>query len=84
MITLRFRQLMTEGYGFANKWYFKEFNESEFQNWVQDCRNLLSRCEPEPYFPRFPDHGDIEEIVFLLAMTSSRISKGKIEYIGLL
>jgi hypothetical protein len=84
MNTARFQGLMTTGHALANKLYFKEFNESEFDQWIKDCQNLLACCEPEPYFPCFPDHRHIEEIVMLLAQTRSRISRGEISYTGVL
>jgi len=85
MITPRFQELMTEGWGLANKLYFKELDPHEFDQWVENCKSLLSRCEPEPQgFPWCPDHRHIEEIVMLLHNVSSEISKGKIQYTGLL
>ena len=81
----RFQELMTQGYSLANKLYFKEFNQHEFDRWIDDCKRLLAQCEPEPDgFPWFPDHRHIEEIVMLLAETSSRISRGQVQYLGLL
>ncbi len=85
MSSTRFQQLMTTGYALANKRYFKEWIQSEFDQWIEDCQSLLSSCEPEPHgFPWFPDHRHIEEIVMLLAKTSSKISRGQIEYTGLI
>jgi len=75
---------MTQGYTLASKWYFKEFDESEFDRWVSDCENLLSRCEPEPYFPWFPDHRHIEEIVMLLHKVQGQILRREIQYMGFL
>ena len=83
MYSIRFQELMTKGHALANKLYFGEFNESEFQRWVQDCQHLLANCEPEPYFPCFPDHRHIEEIVFLLQKVLGEISRGQIEYVGI-
>ena len=75
---------MTKGYALANKWDFKEFDQHEFEAWVQDCISLLSRCEPEPHgFPWCPDHRNIEEIVMLLQRVSGKISRGDITYTGL-
>ena len=37
----RFQELMTTGYALANKLYFKEFDESEFERWIEDCQSLL-------------------------------------------
>ncbi len=80
----RFQQLMTQGYSLANKWHFKEWNQHEFDQWIEDCQRLLSSCEPEPDgFPWFPDHRHIEEVVVLLSKTSSKISRGQIESTGL-
>jgi len=80
----RFQELMTTGYALANKLYFKEFDESEFEQWIEDCDGLLSSCEPEPHFPLNPDPRHIEEIVFLLLKVSSEISRGEVEYLGIL
>jgi hypothetical protein len=83
MFTSRFQELMTRGYSLANKWYFKEWIQSEFDQWIEECHSLLSSCEPEPYFPWFPESTHIEEIVMLLAETRSKISKGQVQYTGL-
>ena len=80
----QFQELMTTGYALANKLYFREFDESEFDQWIEDCQSLLSCCEPEPYFPSCPDHRHIEEIVMLLQKVSSEISSGEVEYLGIL
>ena len=80
----RFQELMTRGFALSNKRYFREWNQYEFEAWIEDCQSLLSSCEPEPDgFPWCPDHRHIEEIVMLLSATSSRISKGEITYVGL-
>ncbi len=84
MITPRFQELMTRGYVLTNKIYFRELGPHEFDQWIRECRHLLSRCEPEPYFPWFPDHRHIEEIVFLLQKVWGQISRGQVEYMGLL
>ena len=85
MFTSRFGTLMTEGYALANKIYFKEFDEYEFNQWINDCELLLAKCEPEPDgFPWCPNPRHIEEIVMLLAKTSSKISRGQTEYTGVL
>ncbi len=83
MFPSRFHELMTRGFSLSNKRYFREWNQYEFDEWIAACRRLLSCCEPEPPFPWFPDHRHIEEVVMLLAKTSSRISKGEITYIGI-
>ena len=84
MYSSRFQELMTEGYALSNKLYFKEFNQHEFNKWIDDCELLLAKCEPEPDgFPWCPDPRHIEEIVMLLSETSSKISKGEITYIGI-
>ena len=84
MVTSRFQALMTTGYALANKWHFKEFDEHEFQAWIDQCQSLLSSCEPEPEgFPLCPDIRHIEEIVMLLSATSNKISRGEIEYMGI-
>jgi hypothetical protein len=83
MITSRFRELMVRGFSLSNKISFKEFNESEFDRWIEDCQNLLSACEPEPYFPIFPDRRHIEEIVFLLQKVSGEILRGHTQYTGI-
>jgi len=80
----RSQELMTTGYALSNKIYLKELDPHEFDQWINDCRRLLAQRDPEPEgFPWFPDHRHIEEIVMLLAKTSSRISKGEITYIGI-
>ena len=84
MYSARFQDLMTEGYSLSNKLYFKEFDESEFEAWIEDCQSLLSCCEPEPYFPSCPDPRHIEEIVFLLLKVSDEILRGHIQYMGVL
>lgn len=85
MYSVRFRELMTAGYALANKLYFSQFDPHEFDQWIEDCRRFLSRCEPEPEgFPWCPDPRHIEEIVMLLATTRSRISRGEIQYLGVL
>ena len=84
MYSTRFQELMTQGYSLSNKWYFKEWNQHEFDEWIEDCKNILSSCEPEPYFPWFPEPTHIEEIVMLLGRTRSKISKGEITYVGLI
>lgn len=83
MITTRFRELMTRGYALANKIYFKELGPREFDQWIEDCRNLVSWCEPEPHLPWFPDPRHIEEIIMILSGTMSRISRREIEYVGI-
>ncbi len=84
MYSTRFHELMTRGFSLSNKIYFKEFDQHEFNQWIDDCKRLLAKCEPEPEgFPWFPDLRHIEEVVMLLAKTSSRISKGEITYIGI-
>jgi len=81
----RFQELMTKGYALSNKLYFKEFDSHEFDKWINDCKRLLAKCAPEPDgFPWFPSPRHIEEIVMLLAKTSRNISRGQIEYTGLL
>jgi hypothetical protein len=80
----RFQELMTEGFSLSNKFYFGEWNPDEFAAWIKDCQNLLSCCEPEPYFPSCSDHRHIEEIVMLLQKVSSEISRGQVEYLGIL
>ena len=76
---------MTQGFALANKLSFKEFDQHEFQAWIEDCESLLSCCEPEPAgFPWCPDSRHIEEIVMLLSATRSRISRGEVHYTGLL
>jgi len=84
MFISRFETLMTEGYALSNKLYFNEFDPDEFHQWIATCRSLLSLCEPEPYFPWNPDPRHIEELVMLLKKVSSEISKGQIQYTGLL
>lgn len=79
----RFQELMTQGFSIANKLYFKEFDESEFDQWIEDCQSLLSSCEPEPDgFPLCPTIGHIEEIVMLLQKVSGEILRGRVAYMG--
>jgi len=75
---------MTQGYALSNKLHFGEWNPDEFEQWIEDCRTLLSSCEPEPHFPLNPDPRHIEEIVFLLLKVSGEISRGEVEYMGIL
>jgi len=76
---------MTRGFSLSNKLHFRQWNQHEFDEWIEDCQRLLSSCEPEPDgFPWFPDHRHIEEIVMLLGKTRSRISRGEITYVGIL
>jgi len=84
MYTTRFQALMTEGYALSNKIHFNEFDPHEFGQWLSACRSLLSLCEPEPYFPWNPDPRHIEELVMLLSATQRKISKGEVQYTGLL
>jgi hypothetical protein len=85
MYSARFQKLMTTGYGLASKLHFKELAPREFDQWVQDCRSLLSKCEPEPDgFPWWPDERHIEEIVFLLQKVLGQISRREIQYMGIL
>lgn len=84
MVTSRFQELMTQGYALSNKLYFGEFDESEFEQWIDDCDSLLSSCEPEPHFPLNHDPRHIEEIVFLLLKVLGEISRGEVEYLGIL
>ena len=84
MLTSRVQELMTRGYSLSNKFYFGQWNQDEFEAWVEACYSLISACKPEPYFPCFPDHRHIEEIVMILMVTSRKILKGEIEYQGLL
>jgi hypothetical protein len=74
---------MTQGFALSNKWNFRQWNQSEFEAWINDCRSLLSLCEPEPHFPYFPDHRHIEEIVMLLGAMSAKISRGQVDYMGI-
>lgn len=80
----RFQELMTQGYVLSNKLHFGEWNPDEFKQWIEDCRTLVSSCEPEPYLPSCPDHRHIEEVVFLLLKVSGEISRGEVEYMGIL
>jgi hypothetical protein len=84
MYDARIRDLMTRGYALANKWYFKEFNTNEFDKWIDDCKSLLSCCDPEPNFPDFPTVSHVEEIVMLLGRMSAKIARGEVEYLGIL
>jgi len=79
----RFQELMTQGFSISNKIHFKEFDQHEFEAWVEACYSLIGACKPEPYFPCFPDHRHIEEIVFLLQKVLGEISRGQIEYVGI-
>jgi hypothetical protein len=84
MNAARFQELIVKGFSLSNKISFREWNQDEFETWIDDCRDLLSRCEPEPEgFPWCPDQSHIEEIVMLLSQTRSRISRGDISYVGL-
>lgn len=80
----RFQELMTTGYALSNKLHFGEWNSDEFEQWIEDCENLLSSCEPEPHFLLNPDPRHIEEIVFLLLKVSGEILRGHIQYMGVL
>ena len=79
----RFQDLITQGFSIANKCYFKEFDESEFEAWIGACRSLLSSCDPEPAFPWFPTVQNIEEIVMLLSETRHKIFRREVYYTGL-
>jgi hypothetical protein len=83
MFTSRCQALMTQGFSLANKWYFRQWNQYEFDKWIDDCRSLLSSCEPEPYLPYFPTVSNIEEIVMLLGTMSAKISRGQVQYLGI-
>lgn len=79
----KFQELMTKGFSLSNKWYFREWNQREFEDWIEGCRSLLSYCDPEPMLPWYPDQRHIEEIVAILGETRHKISRGEIEYTGL-
>ena len=83
MLALRIQELMIQGHALSNKFYFGQWNQGEFEAWVEACYSLISACKPEPYFPCFPDHRHIEEIVFLLQKVLGEISRGQIEYMGI-
>lgn len=83
MYNTRFQELMTRGYALRNKIRFEQWNPDEFDRWIEECLGLLSCCEPEPYFPLFPDHEHIEVIVMLLSATMGKISRREIQYLGL-
>ena len=83
MLTSQVQELMTQGYALSNKFHFGQWNQGEFEAWVNECYDIIAACEPELYFPLFPDHRHIEEIVLILMVTSRKISHGEIEYQGL-
>ncbi|MGB6068799.1 MAG: hypothetical protein WBG50_28650 [Desulfomonilaceae bacterium] len=84
MCDWKFQELMTKGFSLSNKWYFREWNQREFDGWIEDCKDILSCCEPEPELPWFTGPQHIEEIVMTLGETRRKISHGEIEYTGLL
>jgi hypothetical protein len=79
----RFQELMTQGHSLSNKFYFGQWNQDEFERWLDDCHNLLSSCEPEPQLPWFPNVQHIEEIVMLLWETRHKIFRREVYYMGL-
>jgi len=83
MLSSRVQELMTKGYALSNKFRFRQWNEDEFEKWIDSCYDIIAACKPEPYFPCFPDYRHIEEIAMILMHTLRKISKGEIEYQGL-
>jgi len=83
MLSSRIHELMTQGYALSNKFRFGEWNQGEFEAWVEECYDIVAACKPEPYFPCSPTVGHIEEIVSILMVTSRKIFHGEIEYQGL-
>jgi hypothetical protein len=83
MCDWKFQDLMTRGFSLSNKLYYKELSQSEFDKWTQECKDILSCCEPEPGFPWYPRPENIEEIVMTLGQIRSKISRGEIEYTSL-
>jgi len=84
MYSTRFQELKTRGFSLSNKRHFRQWNQYEFDEWIDECRSLLSCCEPEPDgFPWCPDPRHIEEIVMMLSATERKISRGQIEYTGI-
>jgi len=80
----RCQRLITQGFSMSKKTSFEEFNRLEFKAWTEECRSVLSLCQPEPYFPQNPDPSRIKELVMLLSSTRHKIFKGEIECRGLL
>ncbi|HTY23521.1 MAG TPA: hypothetical protein VMC85_10350 [Desulfomonilaceae bacterium] len=78
------QRLITQGFSMSKEMSLKEVDHHEFTAWMKECRNLLSLCQPEPYFPRNLDPSRIEELVMLLSDTRHKIFKGEIECQGLL
>jgi len=83
MLSSRIHELMTQGYALSSKYYFGQWNQSEFEGWVEECYDIVAACTPEPEFPYFPDHRNIEEIVLILMHTLHRILRGETKYQGL-
>ena len=83
MLTSRIQELMTKGYALSNKFRFGQWNQEEFETWVNECYEIIAACKTEPYFPCFPDHRNVEEIVMILMVTTRKISHGEIQYQGL-
>ena len=77
MYSIRFQELMTKGYALSNKFHFGQWNEDEFQAWVEDCYDIVAACKPEPCFPSLPDHRHIEEIVMFAHAHTTQDVKGR-------
>ena len=79
----RCQMLIGQGFSISKKISLEEFDRHEFKEWTKECMNLLSQCQPEPYFPQNLHPSQIEGLVMLLSDTRHKIFKGKIEYRGL-
>ncbi len=80
----RCQELKTQGFSISKKISFEEFDRHEFEAWTDECRNLLSLCQPEQYFPMNLKPSQIEWLLMVLSDTRHKIFKGEIEYQGLL
>jgi len=80
----RCQGLVAQGFSIGKEMRFKEFDRQEFKAWTDECRNLLSLCQPEQYCPRNLKPSQIEWLLMLLLDARHKIFKGEIEYRGLL
>jgi len=73
----RCQELKTQGFSISKKISFEEFDRHEFEAWTDECRNLLSLCQPEQYFPMNLKPSQIEWLLMVLSDTRHKIFREK-------
>ena len=84
MYSTRFQELMTQGYSLATNGTSRNGTNTSSMSGLTSAGAFWLAVNLNHHFPWFPEPTHIEEIVMLLAETSSRISRGQIEYAGVL